>query len=180
MQRLPRESLRPVELDVGRFLAADDVRHERNVRDRQAQRLDSREALLVGERRHALAQRVERLVQVEHATSLADVGGTTLRHRRYAATLRLAAAQRHAGAARVDGGGGCCNGSGGGDGGGVVADRQGERRMVRGPFLRFRSRKTVFLIAVVAVYLLVLLFLFLLRMLMVMVIRMVVMMVVHI
>lgn len=61
--------------------AAQEFRHEANVGDGQTKRLDARQSLLVGESGHLAAQLVERLVQVEHATPLADVGCASLCHR---------------------------------------------------------------------------------------------------
>lgn len=60
--------------------ATQELCHEANVGDGQSQRLDARQSLLVGERGHLATQLVERLVQVEHATALANIGSTALSH----------------------------------------------------------------------------------------------------
>lgn len=62
---------------------ADDLVHEGNVSDGQSEGFDSRQPLLVGEGWHFASQFVKRFVQVEHATSLPNVGRSTLRHRRH-------------------------------------------------------------------------------------------------
>lgn len=66
-----------------RDLAPYHLVHERDVRDGEPQGLDARQPLLVRERRHFPAQLVERLVQIEHAPPLPDVGRSSLRHRRH-------------------------------------------------------------------------------------------------
>ena len=62
---------------------ANDLIHKGNVRDGQTEGFDPRQTFLIGERWHFASQLVKRFVQVEHATSLADVGRTTLRHGRH-------------------------------------------------------------------------------------------------
>lgn len=64
-----------------RRLPRQQLGHERDVGDCEAERLDAWQTLFVGKRRHFTAQLVERFVQIEHAPSLTDVGGSTLRHR---------------------------------------------------------------------------------------------------
>lgn len=59
---------------VTRLPRSQNFGHESDVRDGQPQRFDARQSLLVGERGHFAAQLVERLVQIEHATALANVG----------------------------------------------------------------------------------------------------------
>ncbi len=62
---------------------ANDLIHKGNVSDGQTEGFDPRQTFLIGERWHFASQLVKRFVQVEHATSLADVGRTTLRHGRH-------------------------------------------------------------------------------------------------
>ena len=77
-----------VESDVIRLLSSDHLRHEPDVGDGDAQRLDSRQLLLVGKRRHLSAQFVERLVQVEHPLPFPYVGRPTLCDGRGATALQ--------------------------------------------------------------------------------------------
>ncbi len=65
----------------------DQLVHEGDVGDGQAEGLYAREALLVGEGGNLVAQAVEGLVQVEHSASLADVGRPALLDGRHAPTL---------------------------------------------------------------------------------------------
>ena len=61
--------------------------HKGDVSDGQTEGFDPRESFLVGECRHFAAKLIEGFVQIEHATSLTDVGRTPLRHRRHALPL---------------------------------------------------------------------------------------------
>lgn len=59
---------------VIRLTGGQNLGHKADVRDGQPQRFDARQPFLVGERGHLAAQLVERLVQIEHAPALANVG----------------------------------------------------------------------------------------------------------
>ena len=69
--------------------AGQQLRHEANVRYRQAQCFDARQPFLVREGGHFAAQLVERFVQVEHAAPFAYVGCAPLCHRGYSAARFL-------------------------------------------------------------------------------------------
>lgn len=90
---------------VVRLSGGQNFGHEADVRDGQPQRFDARQPLLVGECGYFAAQLVERFVQVEHATALANVGRPPLGDGSDATArlLRRTAAAATRGATVVDG-----------------------------------------------------------------------------